>query len=72
MTRDELARRLGELDPGTSLTLEDEEMAEAFGGAWRADTMGPTIETFAERYGCTYAHQDEDGEKPVFVKNDVF
>lgn len=70
MTRDQLGQSLDQLDPGGRLTIDRALLAEILGAP--EDACGPAAERFAEQHGCTFADDEEDGEGPHFVKNDVF
>jgi hypothetical protein len=72
MTRAELAEKLEHLDPGASLPLDRQLLAQMFGAEGITDEVASEIEAFAEQHRCTFAQQGHDEEHPEFVKNDVF
>jgi len=75
MTRDQLAERLDRLDPGASLTVPEDELAQMFGVvtlSYDSHRALRDIVDFALEHRCTFSfHQHEDAA-PCFEKDDIF
>ena len=75
MTREELADKLDRLDPGGSLTVPEDVLAEIFGGATLSyESQGAlrSIADFASEHRCTFSFRQGEGAVPSFEKDDIF
>ena len=69
MTKTELADKLGHLDPGATLIVEQVVLASLFGAGSLTKEVIAVIEAFALDDRCIFAF--ERG-KPTFEKDDIF
>ena len=75
MTRDELAEKLDGLDPGGSLTVPEDALAQMFGAvtlSYGSQDELRAIADFALEHRCTFSFHQKEGAAPRFEKDDVF
>ena len=75
MTREDLGEKLDRLDPGASLAVPEDVLAQAFGRVTlsygsRQDLQA--IADFALVHRCTFSFHEHEGAVPCFQKDDVF
>ncbi|MBJ6125016.1 hypothetical protein [Microvirga splendida] len=75
MTKEDLAQKLDNLDPGTTLTVPEDALAHMFGEVTLSyESQGPLrrIADFALEHRCTFSFHEHEGAVPCFQKDDVF
>jgi len=75
MTRGELADQLHRLDPGASLTVEENVLAGIFGVPTLPHALQSHVKAiadFALEHGCTFSFHENVGNAPRFEKEDIF
>ena len=71
MTRQEIAQKLGHLDPGAALKVDRGVLRADFADASARDLTG-VLEAFAAEHRCTFSPPDEGEGCGCFEKDDVF
>lgn len=75
MTKEDLARKLDNMDPGATLTVPEDVLAQMFGEVTLSydsqEALG-RIAGFALEHRCTFSFHDHEGAVPCFQKDDVF
>ena len=72
MQKHELGERLRHLDPGSTCTVEAEQLARIFGAETLTREVVETIEAFAMEHRCTFSYHEHGLTSPCFEKDDVF
>ena len=75
MTREQLAEHLDRLDPGATLTLPEDVLAQMFGVmglSYGSQQALQDISDFALQHRCTFSFRQQEGAVPSFQKDDVF
>jgi hypothetical protein len=75
MTREELAEKLDRLDPGGSLTVPEDALAQMFGAVtltYGSQDELKAIADFALEHRCSFSFHQQEGAAPCFEKDDVF
>ncbi|WP_230532779.1 hypothetical protein [Microvirga roseola] len=75
MTRDQLAENLDHLDPGASLSVDEDDLARMFGTetlSYADQDILKAISAFALDHRCTFSYHQAEGGIPCFQKDDVF
>jgi hypothetical protein len=75
MTREELAEKLDRLDPGGSLTVPEDALAQMFGAVtltYGSQDELKAIADFALEHRCSFSFHQQEGAVPCFEKDDVF
>ena len=71
MTKAELAERLNHLDPGSTLEVEAQTLAEMFGAGALTQEIVEAVEAFALDHRCTFSYA-VSRHPPTFEKDDIF
>jgi len=75
MTREQLAEKLDRLDPGGSLTVPEDDLAQMFGVVTLSYDSQQTLQSisdFALDHRCTFSFHQHEGAVPCFEKDDIF
>jgi hypothetical protein len=75
MTKEQLAEKLDRLDPGGSLTVPQDVLAQMFGSVTLSYDSQQTLRTiadFALEHRCTFSFHQHEGAVPCFEKEDIF
>jgi hypothetical protein len=75
MTKEDLAQKLEHLDPGATLTVPEDVLAQMFGEvtlSYDSHEALRRISDFALEQRCTFAFHEHEGAVPCFRKDDVF
>lgn len=75
MTRDQLAEKLDHLDPGSTVTVPADELAQMFGAvtlSYVSQQALQSIADFALQHRCTFSFHQHEGAVPCFQKDDIF
>jgi hypothetical protein len=75
MTKDQLAEKLDHLDPGASLPVSKDDLAQMFGAitlTYDSSQILKSIADFALEHRCTFSFHEQEGAVPSFEKDDVF
>jgi hypothetical protein len=72
MTRDELAAKLDQLDPGATLAVEERELARVFSASSLTSEVVKAAEALAIEHRCAFAWNEPGRRDPIFEKDDVF
>ncbi|WP_201861554.1 hypothetical protein [Microvirga soli] len=75
MTKDVLAQKLDHMDPGATLTVPEDVLAEMFGEvtlSYDSHEALRRISDFALEHRCTFAFHEHEGAVPCFRRDDVF
>lgn len=72
MTKEELARALDQLDPGSTLRMDEVDLAKMFGAGSMSDKVAQAVEAFAVEHRCSFTCHEKDRIAPCFEKDDVF
>jgi hypothetical protein len=75
MTKEDLAQKLDQMDPGATLAVAEDLLARMFGEVTLSyasqDALG-RIADFALEHRCTFSFHEREGAVPCFQKDDVF
>jgi hypothetical protein len=75
MTKEDLAQKLDHLDPGTTITVPEDVLAQMFGEvtlSYESQDSLRRIADFALEHRCTFSLHEQEGAVPCFRKDDVF
>jgi hypothetical protein len=75
VTKDQLSEKLDRLDPGATLTVPEEVLADMFDVvALSYNSHGALrhIADFALEHRCTFSFHEREGAVPCFQKDDIF
>jgi hypothetical protein len=72
MTKQELAEKLNQLDPGASTQVKADVLAEMFGASSLTQEIIEAIEAFALERRCTFAYDVSGRHPPIFEKDDIY
>ncbi|MBM1173923.1 hypothetical protein [Microvirga arabica] len=75
MTKEDLAQKLDQMDPGATLTVPENVLAGMFGEvtiSYESQEALKRIADFALEHRCTFAFHEREGAVPCFQKDDVF
>jgi len=75
MTKEDLAQRLDHMDPGATLTVPEDVLAQMFGEVTLSYDFQEAlrrIADFALEHRCTFSFHEHEGAVPGFKKDDVF
>jgi len=75
MTKDQLSAKLSHLDPGATLVVPEDVLANMFGVlelSYDTHIALQQIADFALEHRCTFALHEREGAAPCFQKDDLF
>jgi hypothetical protein len=72
MTKQDLAEKLNQLDPGASAQVKAEALAEMFGASSLTQELIEAIEAFALERRCTFIYDVSARHPPTFEKDDIY
>ena len=75
MIKEDLARKLDHMDPGATLTVPDNVLAQMFSEvtlSYDSPEALRRIADFALEHRCTFSFHEHEGAVPCFQKDDVF
>jgi len=72
MTKAKLAERLDHLDPGSTVQVEAQTLAEICGAGALTPEIVKAVEAFARSHRCSFSHEAPVRHPPTFEKDDIF